>query len=95
MNCPPRKILCQATPLLRHLIPMAIAELKQFAELEAEDSNRIPYGSVCHTAGSDKMPGYRDFFCSFCATRARTNFFTKAAGIGLSKGKRIVPLEVG
>ena len=38
--------------------------------------------------------GQRTFLLSFCATRAFTSFFTRVAGSGLSKGKRIVPLDV-
>src|SRR5712692_1414702 len=36
----------------------------------------------------------RCFLCSFCAIRAFTSFFTRAADRGLSTGKWIVPLDV-
>src|SRR4029077_5596177 len=73
-----------------------------------ETSNPVAF-SASTLATLSGAPGYRSsirgqsayflrFFCSFslfAATRALTSFFTRAAGRGLSTGKRIVPLEVG
>src|SRR5271166_2653301 len=41
-----------------------------------------------------RLLGQRPFLRSFCATRAFTNFFRRAADGGLSGAKRMVPFEV-